>query len=606
MIERVERDPARLFAPPALAIERRPDGSIVLRSPLAPAPAERCVCDWLAVWAGRAPERLFLAERTSGGQWRRLGYGEALSQVQAIATWLLRRLGAARPPLAILADNGIDHALMALAAMQIGAPVAPISTAYALLSRDFAKLRTIVASLEPGVIYVADRERYAPALAAIAPLHRAAVVADVAALTRDADAAAVAAANAAVGPDTVAKILFTSGSTGEPKGVINTQRMLCSNQAAKAQLWPFLERTPPVIVDWLPWSHTFGGNHNFNMMLRNGGSLYIDAGRAAPGLFAATLANLREISPTVYFNVPRGYDLLVAALKADGELRRRFFARLQVIFYAAAALPQHLWEELDALARAATGERVAMVSSWGATETAPMAADCHYQAARSGVIGLPPPGIALKLVPSGSSYEIRVRGPNVTPGYWRRPDLADAAFDAEGFYRTGDAVRFADPARPEAGLMFDGRIAEDFKLTTGTWVNVTALRTAAISALAAVAQDLVVAGHDRDFVAFLAFPNLAACRTLAGVAAEAPAADVLHHPAVVEAVRAGLARLRAAGGGSSLFARRCLLLSEPPSIDAGEITDKAYINQRAVLQRRAALVERLFADKPDAEVIEIA
>jgi feruloyl-CoA synthase len=362
-----------------------------------------------------------------------------------------------------------------------------------------------------------------------------------------------------------------------------------------------------VLVDWLPWHHTFGGNHNFNMVLRNGGTLYIDSGRPTAGDFERTLANLREVAPTLYFNVPRAYDLLVSALSDDALLREHFFSRLQLIFYAAASLPQNLWEALEALAVRTLGRRVPMVSGWGSTETAPAATNCHFQADRSGVIGVPLPGCELKLVPSGEKLEARVRGPNVTPGYWKKPALTARFFDEEGYLETGDAVRFVDARHPERGLLFDGRLAEDFKLSTGTWVHVGALRLSALAALSPIAQDIVVAGQDRDEVGFLIFPNLAGCRSLcAELGKDAGVAEVLRHPAVRARVVAGLTALsRAGGGGSSTCARRALLLSDLPSIDAGEVTDKGYINQRVVLTRRARLVEALYRTPLDASVLTL-
>ena len=610
----IERDPERLFAPVRVVRRTRADGTELLASPVPLGDHARCVGEWLERWAAEAPSRPFLAERGADAGWTSVGYAEALGRVRAIATWLLEAGLGPRRPLVVLSDNGIEHALLALAAMHVGVPVAPVSVAYSLASADHAKLKAIVSALAPGAVYVSSAALFAPALRAIAPLHDAVLVAcdgaqapgdlgrvvPASALTARTDGARVAQAFAQVGPDTVAKVLFTSGSTGTPKGVVNTQRMLCSNQQARAQCWPFLERTPPVILDWLPWSHTFGANHNFNLVLRNGGTLHVDGGKAAPGLFERTLANLREVSPTVYFNVPRGYDLLVAALRAEPALRRTFFARLQVIFYAAAALPQHLWDALTELALAELGRPVPLVAAWGSTETAPLAADCHFQARRAGTIGVPVPGTELKLVPSAGKLEIRVRGPNVMPGYWRDEAATRAAFDDEGFYRIGDAVRFVDPAQPGQGLLFDGRIAEDFKLGSGTWVNVGALRVKAVEALAPIAQDVVVAGHDRDAVVLLVVPNVAACRALAGAPADEPVAQLLARAAVVEAVRAGLQRLRdAAGGASSMCAERARLLVEPLSIDAGEITDKGYVNQRAVLARRGAELERLYARSQD-------
>jgi feruloyl-CoA synthase len=410
------------------------------------------------------------------------------------------------------------------------------------------------------------------------------------------DSDAVSAALAAITPATIAKFLFTSGSTGAPKAVINTHGMLTASQTAKAQVWPFLNASELVVLDWLPWSHTFGANHNFNMVLRNGGTLYIDQGKPAPGLFAASLDNLRSVIPTVYFNVPRGFDMLLGALREDQALREKFFTNVRFAFYAAAALPQNLWDALEELSRRTVGRALPMVSAWGSTETAPLATDCHFLADRPGNIGVPVPGTELKLVPSGEKLEVRVRGPNVTPGYWKAPDLTAEAFDEEGFYRIGDAVKFAEAGRPERGLYFDGRISEDFKLSSGTWVTVGMLRVAAVAALAPVAQDIVITGHDEDEVRFLVFPNVAACRAIAGLPEAASLADVLASEKVREAVRQGLAKLKAQNSGSAGHATRAVLLLEPPSIDDGEITDKGYINQRAVLARRADALARLRDD----------
>ncbi|MFZ9407548.1 MAG: feruloyl-CoA synthase [Burkholderiaceae bacterium] len=591
-----ERHPQRLFAPPRVQVSDLPDGSRLLESPDPLGPHARAVGEWLEHWAAVSPDAPFLSERAGRDQgWRTVPYAQALQRVQAMATWMLDAGLSAERPLVILCDNGIDHGLLMLAAQHVGIPVVPVSVAYSLASNDHAKLRGIIELVTPGAIVVGDAQAYAKALEAIRQLHTARVVSvDSQELISRTDAGRVARAFSQVGPQTVAKILFTSGSTGTPKGVINTQRMLCASQQAKAQVWPFLTRTPPVIVDWLPWSHTFGGNHNFYLVLRHGGHLCVDAGKPAPGLVDTTLANIRSIPPTVYFNVPRGFDLLVQALRQDVELRERFFSRLQAIFYAAAALPQPLWEALTELAVQTIGEPIALVSAWGSTETSPLATDCHFQAERAGVIGLPVPGTVLRLVPQAGKLEIRVRGPNVMPGYWRRPELTAPAFDEQGFYRIGDAVRFVDPQRPEAGLMFDGRIAEDFKLSSGTWVSVGALRVRAVEWLMPVAQDVVVSGHDRDEVAFLVVPNLPACRALSGFPADAPIGEVLLSARVREALRAGLQRLKdEAQGASSLHARRALLLEAPLSIDAGEITDKGYVNQRAVLNHRADLVELL-------------
>jgi feruloyl-CoA synthase len=402
----------------------------------------------------------------------------------------------------------------------------------------------------------------------------------------------------------VAKILFTSGSTGDPKGVINTQRMLTQNQESLALIWPCLTRRPPVLVDWPPWSHTFGGNHNLNMVLRNGGTLYIDEGKPVPGLIERTVANLKEVSPTIYLNVPRGYAMLLDHLERDAALAENFFRELDIVFYAAAALPQSLWERIERISEKTLGRRVPMIASWGTTETAPMATSVHYPIARAGNVGVPAPGSEIKLVPSGDRLEVRVRGPNVTPGYFKRPDLTREAFDAEGFYCPGDAMRLEDEGDPARGLIFDGRIAENFKLSTGTWVGVGALRVAAIAACHPVMEDGVLTGHDRDEVGLLVFPSLAGCRSLCpDLPKQAPIAALIAEPAVRAALAQGLKRLKEIGAHSSTRIARALLMAEPPSIDKGEITDKGYLNQRACLAQRRALEERLHAEPPPPEAV---
>jgi len=414
---------------------------------------------------------------------------------------------------------------------------------------------------------------------------------------------AVDAAFSRVGPDTVAKILFTSGSTGMPKGVMNSHRMMCSNQQAMAQVWPFITRRPPILVDWLPWNHTFGGNHNFNMILRNGGTLYIDSGKPVPGMFEATIANLREIAPTVYFNVPRGFQMLAPYLEKDTDFRDQFFSNLDTIFYAAAALPQDVWERIESLSIAATGRKIPMTSAWGLTESAPLATSVHFPSTRAGVIGLPVPGTELKMLPSGSKMELRLRGPNMTPGYFRRNDLTSEAFDADGFYKTGDAGKFVDPEDPAKGILFDGRVAEDFKLLTGAWVSTGMVRVAAISACAEVIQDAVVTGHDRDEIGLLIIPNVAGMAKIAGLSSDAPLPELLGNATSRQTLRDSLAAYNSQYPTSSTRIARLLFLAEPLSIDAGEITDKGYVNQRGVLERRHALVEQLYSD--DAEVILI-
>jgi feruloyl-CoA synthase len=573
------------FAPAAVEVDKRADGARVLRSPQTLRAYERCVGEWLVKWAQESPERVFLAERAGEG-WRKLTYAEALEAARRVGQALLERGLGPEKPLALLSDNSVDHAILALGAMHAGVPVAPVSPAYSLMSKDHAKLKAIFDLLRPGLVWADDTTKYGAALAAVG-----AQATPLAALLERAPGARIDEAFTRIGPDTVAKILFTSGSTGLPKGVVNTQRMLVANQQMMAQVWPFLEDRVQTLVDWLPWNHTFGGNFCFNMMLRNGGRFFIDGGKPAPGLIETTARNLKEVSPTLYFNVPRGFDLLLPSLEKDADLRRNFLRDLDVLFYAAAALPQNLWERLEALARAEKGGELAMLSAWGSTETAPCATAVHFPIERAGVIGLPNPGCELKLVPTAGKLEVRVRGPLVTPGYFRRDDLTRAAFDEEGYYRIGDAMKFADAEKPERGLVFDGRVAEDFKLTSGTWVHVGAMRVKLIAAGNPLIQDAVITGHDRDEVGALLFLS--------------PAAKDLSPEALREKI-AGALKALAAEGGSSMHPVRALVTAEPPSIDANEITDKGYLNQRAVLERRAALVERLHATRPDAEVITAA
>jgi feruloyl-CoA synthase len=595
------------FASPAVSVEVLAEGGMVLRSPDDLQPFARCIGDLLVHWAERKPAALFLAERV-GESWRRVTWAEARQAVEAIAAALLQRdLGPDRPVM-ILSENSIDHALLALAAMHVGIPVAPISPAYCLVSRDHSKLRHIAKLLNPGLVYCSDGARFGASLSVpelagievVASVNPPAGASAFATLTEARDEAAVATAFAAVTPDTLSKILFTSGSTDLPKGVINTQRMMCSNQQAIAQCWPFLSERPPVLVDWLPWNHTFGGNHNFNMVLRHGGTLYLDEGKPMPGLVEKTVANLREISPSLYFNVPRGFDMLIPFLERDAELRQSFFRNLDLIFYAGAALPQNLWDRLEELSIKTRGHRVRLVSAWGATETAPMVTTVHFDIERAGNIGLPAPGWDLKLLPNGGKLEMRVRGTGLTPGYFKRDDLTRAAFDEDGFYKIGDAARLADPADPAKGIIFDGRVAEDFKLMSGTWVHVGALRVKVLEAAAPVLQDAVITGHDREEVGILGFASQPGCLSLCPDAAPGtPLSDLVARPEVRKHLAAALAALKASAAGGSHRADRALLMAEPPSIDANEITDKGYINQRAVLTNRAALVEALYGGGAD-------
>jgi feruloyl-CoA synthase len=600
------------------AIERRADGSTVLRSIEELRWYPDRLTDCLEQWAQDAPERCFIAKREGsgkvGGDWRRISYAQMLARVQAVAQSLVDLGLSVERPLAILSDNDLEYLTIALAAMWAGVPYAPVSSAYSLISQDYGKLRHILGTVTPGLVF-ASGAAYAKAIDAVLPAdvpvvltHGLAEAAE-AGLLRGRDVRAfgsllfgvpgtrLAAAHAAVGPDTIAKFLFTSGSTKAPKGVINTHRMLCANQQMLRQCLTFLGEEPPVLVDWLPWNHTFGGNHNVGITLYNGGTLYIDDGKPTPKGIAETLRNLREISPTIYFNVPKGLEEIATAMDTDTLLRDTLFKRCKAIMFAGAGLSQPVWDKLEAHAEAAIGQRVRIITGLGMTETAPSCTFAVRTDVRSGHIGLPVPGVEVKLVKDGSTgdkTEIRFRGPNVMPGYWRNPEQTAEAFDNEGFYRTGDAARWVDPERPELGLLFDGRTAEDFKLSTGTFVSVGPLRAKITMAGDPCVQDAVITGLNRDDVGVLVFPRPDECRRLAGLADSVPMPEVLHHPAVRGFFQTLADELWRDSTGSANRVARLHVLAEPPSIDKGEITDKGSINQRAVLAHRAALVEALY------------
>jgi feruloyl-CoA synthase len=604
------------LGPRRALLDRAAGGDLLLRSPqpLGPYPAR--LTDRLVEWARAAPERIFLAKRDPAEAWRTVTYAQALDLVRRIGQGLLDRGLSADRPIVILSGNDLEHALLGLAALHVGVLYAPISPAYSMVATDYAKLRHAVGLMSPGLVFAANGERFAAALEAVLPAEAELVVTEAppkgraatlfAALMATAPSEAVERAHAAIGPDGAAKILFTSGSTGMPKGVINTQRMLSSNQQMLIEAMPVIGEAPPVIVDWLPWHHTFGGNHNVGLVLYNGGSLYIDDGKPMPGLIEPSVKNLREIAPTLYFNVPKGFEALIPYLRREPALREKFFSRLAMLFYAAAGLPQHIWDALDELAVEACGERILMITGLGATETAPFAICANWEGARSGMIGLPVPGQELKLTPVGDKLEARVRGPNVTPGYWRNREATAAAFDAEGWYCMGDAVRFVDPADPQKGLMFDGRLAEDFKLSTGTWVSVGPLKARLIRHCAPLVLDLVLAAPDRDEVTALIVADIAACRAAChGLPPEASERELLQSPALRARFQALLEAFAAeAGGGASRIAR-AVILEEPPSMLANELTDKGSLNARAVLAHRAALVEALYAEQPPPHVIVV-
>jgi feruloyl-CoA synthase len=600
------------------------DGTIYMRSTTAIEPYPERITDRLEYWAAEAPDRVFLAQRPAPapGQpldsvtgWRTVTYRQALDQVRRLAQGLLDRKLSRDRTVVILSGNSIEHALLALAAMYVGVPYAPIAPAYSLQATEFGTLRQVFARMKPGLVFASEGAHFERALKDALPAGTELAVFSSAPAgipsTSFADlqatpTAAVDAARNLVTGDTVAKVLFTSGSTGKPKGVMNTQRMLCSNQVMLRMHFKFLADEPPTLCCWLPWNHTAGGNHNFGIVLYNGGTLYIDEGKPTPQLFAATLRNLREISTVAHFTVPRTYEMLLPHLRRDPVLRETFFRNLKIYFYAAAGLGQRFWDDLRDLSFEACGEELAFITGWGATETAPFAICTGPSGANAGWLGLPVPGLEVKLVPVGTKIEARVKGPNVTPGYWGDDELTAAAFDEEGYYKTGDAMRFVDAADPGKGLVFDGRLAEDFKLSTGTWVSVGPLRARIVAAGRGLVQDVVIAGHDRDAAAALIFPNITRCRDAAGLDPDLSAAEVVAHPAVRQKFQEALDTLAAESTGSSTFVTRAVILDVPPSLDAKEITDKGSINQRAVLQHRAATVDDLYAETPSDRVLQTA
>ena len=566
--------------------------------------------DRLVHWAETQPQRIFMARRErladgSRGDWQAVSYRQALESARSIGQALLDRGLDAERPVAILSENSLEHALLALGCMLVGIPHCPVSPAYSLVSQDFDKLRHVLATLTPGLVFASDA-RYARALGATVGAQTEVVLAEGAleghAVTRLADllrtqpTAAVEAAMQATGPDTIVKFLFTSGSTKLPKAVINTHRMWCANQQQMRQSMPVLTEEPPVLVDWLPWNHTFGGNHNVGLTIYNGGTLHIDDGKPTPALMHETLRNLREVAPTVYFNVPTGFEAIAHAMKADPVLRRKLLSRVRMFFYSGAALAQPIWDLLHEVQEEEIGERIVMGTGLGMTESAPFAVFVTNPEVRSGHIGLPTVGMELKLVPAEGKTEIRYKGPNVTPGYWRNPEATGEVFDEEGFFRTGDAVLWIDERNPHLGLKFDGRIAEDFKLATGTFVSVGPLRARIIAAGAPYVQDAVITGINRNEVGALLFPTAKVRNLAPHLAADAPLQEVLRSAAVQDQFQDVLDALAQQSTGSATRVARLFLLHEPPSIDRGEVTDKGSINQRAVLKHRDALVQALHDD----------
>jgi feruloyl-CoA synthase len=595
-----------LFARPSIEGWERPDGSVLLRStdPLRDYPPT--VVHSMRTWAAADPDYPLAAERSADGSWRTYSYGAAVAAAEAIGEALLERgLGPYRP-LMLLSGNSVDHLLVMLGAMTAGVPVAPVSVAYSLQSRDHARIRVIAELIRPGAVFAEDADSFGPALDALGRVPAIVSRGSRAGAVRLADLAAttpgrrVAHAFAELTADMIAKILFTSGSTGTPKGVLNTHRMWSADQQMMRQAWPFLAAERPVVVDWLPWSHTFGGNHNLGMVLTAGGTLYVDVGRPTPDQVPQMKANLINVAPTLYFNVPSGYAQLVPALEADPEFARKFFSRLRLLFNAAAALPSGLRDRLGELAGKSSGREIPVTGSWGTTETGPAVTTANFPYTDARNIGAPLPGTEVKLAPAEGAYELRVQGPIVTPGYFGRPDLTAEAFDEEGFYCSGDAVSLADPGDLNAGLLFRGRLAEDFKLGTGTFVRVGAVRTALLSNIR-VLSDAVIAGEHRDFLCALAWLNAAEARALLGEDITADG-DLIVHETLHRALADALADHNVTAGAATRV-ERLAVMARPADLDAGEITDKGYVNQRQMLKNHSAIVDLLYTEPPHARVI---
>ena len=595
----------------AAEADHRADGTTILRSVETLGPYPRAIVDALEAWAAKTPDTVLIADRAGEG-WRKLSYAQVLERIRPLGQALLDAGLSPERPLIIISGNEIEHFLLGMAAIWVGIPYAPISPAYSLVSTDYGKLKHIAGLLTPGMIYASDGARFAPAIEATfapdiplivrsnPPSGRSVRLFDD--LLNTPVTAAVAAAHDATTADTVAKVLFTSGSTGLPKGVITTNRMMACNQQMIRTALAFLGDEPPVLLDWMPWNHVAGGSHNTGIAIYNGGSFYIDDGQPTPSRIGRTLENLRHVQPTFFTNVPKAYEFLVAAFDEHTEARRNLFARLKLLQYAGAGLSQHVFDGLDRAARAETGERILIITGYGSTETAPFAFTTTWPVEAAGHIGLPAAGMTVKLVPNGDKTELRLMGPNVTPGYWRDTEKTAEAFDEEGFYKIGDAVRFADPDDLSKGLVFDGRVTEDFKLSTGTWVNFSAVRASVIGACAPLIRDVVLTGLDLNYIGAMIFPDLEACARHAGLPPGTDPQAIVDHPAIRQKFAESLGGLTQKSTGSSNHVARAILMYALPDIDKGEITDKGSINQRAVRTHRADLVNALYLDEPGPDV----
>lgn len=599
------------YAPHKVEQDLRADGTTLYRSTGTLGAFAEKSSDWVHQWAEKTPDVVFLAERDGAG-WRSETYGATLQKVRAIAAALSGRGLNANTPIIVMSGNGVDHGLLLLAAQYIGVPTVPVAEQYSLIPGAHGRLQEVIELVKPAMAYVVDAVQYGDALK-LPALDGVEIVASHGAtngvttfeslLKGDSDVD-VDAANALVGPDTVAKILMTSGSTSSPKGVLTTQRMMCVNQTQVSDALPFLRAAPPRLMDWLPWNHVFGGSQNFNMMLSNGGSLYIDDGKPTKAAFGRTLENLALMTGTLAFNVPVGFSMLLGALKQDDALRKSFFADLDMVFYAGASLPQDVWEGFEEMAMEVQGSVPLMTSSWGLTETAPACLLQHQPIERSGIVGVPLNGVTVKMIPNEElRYEVRVKGPNIMPGYFNNPEKTSESFDEEGFFITGDAMKYVDEAKPELGLRFDGRISDDFKLLTGTWVRATAIRMEMLASLAPLAAEVVVTGHDRGEIGVFIFPDAAAVKE-AGFDISAVDDGVVVCPALAAELSKRLGARAAQHSGSSTRVARALVLSDAPSLVAGEVTAKGNLNFRKILAQRASQLERLYS-AADAAVIKI-
>ncbi|GLU43952.1 feruloyl-CoA synthase [Allomuricauda sp. NBRC 101325] len=577
-------------------------GDIILETRVALEEGSSRITDHLKYWVEKIPNKVFLAQRDENGQWEKVTYGEAWKKMLGIAAYLLQTPVSVEKPIAILSGNSVEHGLIALAAMHIGIPYSPISPAYSLRSTDYVKLKHCMELLTPGLIFVQNGKQFSKAIHAVASHLPVIAVNDVLEGQTSFDEVCKTEASEEVGnthgtiqSDTIAKILFTSGSTGWPKGVINTHGNITTNWRQITQTFPFMKNGGLELIDWLPWNHTFGGNHNFGLTLYNGGTLYIDEGNPTPKGIKTTIQNLREVAPTVYFNVPKGFEELIPILRADDTLRNHFFSQLKMFFYAGASMPQHVWDGLEQLAYDTIGKRLLISTGLGMTEASPSALFNTEFGSQSGMLGVPVPGLRMKLVRDGDKLEARFKGGNLTPGYWRNPEATQKVFDEDGYYKTGDALKMVDENEPNKGMLFDGRISEDFKLDTGTWVRVGVMRSRLIKAGNGIIRDAVIAGHDESYISAIIILDQHLCEKRIGDSTKTNIKSLAKHPLVIEEVQQALNQLGFESTGSSTCIVKAIIADFELDMDKGEVTDKGSINQRAVLTHRRELVEHLYA-----------